>query len=608
MTAFPAPAFPPPPRRGNGQNELNTLRSAPYLRVPERLLREYAHDPLTVGVYLAVTRCAMAQQRSVPLSPADLAAWAGAAHERDAGIMRRLRRLVEDGWLIAEAGRAVKARLRPAWGPGVPWNFESAQQGKPSAVRTCRMPLELFDTYLGRLEPKAGRTPALITRYFDRPLLDLCDLGSYALVVAGFALPTERLTQLALAQGSVPCAPQPLSDLLSCAVAGELLLGAAEHGSQVTPSIAGWRRLGYDVLPPNLEGRNGSPNGSPSGSHSASQRITQTSQHELPFEALECDNGVVDAAASDNAWDSRNERKESTNPPPPDSGGMGGGVESPDSSFVLSLPAAAHDLDPALCEGHAILNAARPIRPGEWLELLQLQRDHGAERMLVWQARAARAERDPKRGIVPAYYVACAADEACASVGQDVALAEPRVSVPAAPPAVQRAALQPAPAEASPPVTVQLDPARDELLQAMGVRRRSLLAGVPYELVAAWHEAVQHPGMAARFADPVAFAVSQLAAHVAPPSLAELERWAIWQPHSNRNAPPQLIAPNERPPAAEEAAWLSHAHALLSNGSADDLALLTSLLVQGASDDEALSLLQAQRAYESKGAGEEVCV
>lgn len=330
--------------------------------------------------------------------------------------MRRLRRLTDEGWLVAEAGRAVKARLRPTWGPEVPWNFESAQQGKPNVVRTCRVPLELFDSYLGRLEPKAGRTPALITRYFDRPLLGLSDLGSYALVVAGFALPTERLTQLALVQGSAPCAPQSLGELLGHAVAGELLPNGGDVTQSVAPSLAGWRRLGYDVLPPRLEGRNGSPNGSPSGSNSASQRITSGSQHELPFEALECDSPVVDAAASANAWDSRNERKELTNPPPPDSGGMGGGEASPDSSFILPLPAAAHDLDPALREGHATLNAARPIRPGEWLELLQLQRDHGAERLLVWQARAARAEREPTRGIVPAYYAVCAADEACARI------------------------------------------------------------------------------------------------------------------------------------------------------------------------------------------------
>lgn len=305
MTAFPLPAFPPPLRRGNGQDQLNTSRTAPYLRVPERLLREYAHDPLTVGVYLAVARCSTAQQGPVPLSSADLAAWAGAPHRRDTNIARRIRRLTDDSWLIAEASRAVKPKLQPVWLPEAPWRFDSAQQGKPSSVRTIRVPLELFDSYLGRLEPKLGRTPALITRYFDRPLLDLAQLGSYALLVAGFAHPTERLRQLALAEEHIPYAPQPLTELLDRAVAGELQLGAAELASPVAPSLAGWRRLGYNALPPQLSTANGSRSGSPSGSNLAPQRIISASQYELPFRASECDIDVVNAATGDNAWDSR---------------------------------------------------------------------------------------------------------------------------------------------------------------------------------------------------------------------------------------------------------------------------------------------------------------
>ena len=31
------------------------------MRVPDLLLRMYAHDPLTIGVYIAVARCAVAE-------------------------------------------------------------------------------------------------------------------------------------------------------------------------------------------------------------------------------------------------------------------------------------------------------------------------------------------------------------------------------------------------------------------------------------------------------------------------------------------------------------------------------------------------------------------
>jgi hypothetical protein len=514
--------------------------------------------------------------------------------------MRRLRRLSNEGWLLAETGHTVKARLQPAWAPGVPWSFAAAHQGKPNAVRTYRVPLALFDSYLGRLEPRAGRTPALITRYFDRPLLDLRDLGSYALVIAGLASPTPRLAQLGLVEGAMPLAPQPLNELLARAAAGELHLSDDGTTQTVAPSMRGWQRLGHDKPSPFLGDRNESLSGSPSGSNSATQRITLPWQHELPFRALECDIDTGDSAMGTHAWDSRNERNESTNPPPQDSCGMGGGDVASDAVVVHALPAAAHDLDPALRDGHAVLNAARAVRPGEWLELLQLQRDHGTERLLIWQARAARAERDPARGIVPAYYAACDANEACAGIGQDIAPTEPCVSAPAEPPAVQSAAPQSAPVTAAPPGAVPLDPACDALLRTMGVRKRTRLAGVPYELIAAWHAAIQHPGMAARFADPVAFAVSQLNEHAVPPTSAELERWVNWQHRSSRNAPPQLIAPNEPMLAADEVALTAQVRTLLPDATADDLALLASLLGQGATDDEALTLLQAQRAYEAQ--------
>lgn len=596
--------------------ELKSTRQAPYLRAPDRLLRAYAHDPLAVGVYLAVARCAVAHQGPVPLSAADLAAWMGISRERDANVMRRLKRLLDDGWLVAEAELGTKRRLCPTWGQDAngtarPWDWQAPQLGKPEAVRTRRVPTDLLDTYLGRLDPQPGRRPATITRYFDRPLLDLADIGAYALCTLVVAEPTLRLRRLGLFAGGGPVAPYKPAELLQKAARCMLLITEDETIVLVLPSPAGWRKLGYDVQPHAASGPSGSPSGSRRGSDSGQQGISDEPLHQVNFSASESEREHLPDDAPAHTWESWESWRESTNPPPPHAHGAGGG-----GTVVNLLSAESHtailpampELDPAVQTGHQVLNPNRLISPGEWFELCQLQRAYGCERLLVWQARAARAERDPERGIVPAYYVACAADEACANIGQDVALAEPCVSVPAESPAVQPAAPQQAPAEGSQPVIVQLDSACDALLQVMGVRRRSSLAGVPYELVAAWHEAVQHPGMAARFTDPVAFAVSQLAAHVAPPTLAELERWVSWQRQGNRNAPPQLIEPSEPPPVVEEAAWSSQARALLPDASADDLALLASLLVQGATDNEALTLLQAQRVYEAQCAGEEVYV
>lgn len=595
--------------------ELKPSRPAHYLRVPDRLLRVYAHDPLAVGVYVAVARCAVAHQGPVPLSAADLAAWVGIPRERDANVMRRLKRLLDDGWLVAEAELGTKRRLCPTWGQDAsgiarPWDWQVPQLGKPEAVRTRRVPTDLLDTYLGRLDPQPGRRPAAITRYFDRPLLNLADIGAYALCTLVVAEPTLRLRRLGLFAGGGPVAPYKPVELLQKAARCMLLISENEAIVMVLPSPAGWRKLGYDVQPQVASDPSGSPRGSRRGSDSGQQGISDKPLHQESFSASECAGAKLSDDASAPTWESWESWRESTNPPPPPARDAGGGGASagsiPADSPAAPLPAFP-DLDPAVQAGHLALNPQRPVAPDEWQELLQLQRDHGAERLLIWQARAARAARDPERGVIPAYYAACAADEACATLGVSGQGPERCVSVPSDTATAPLAAPPIAPVQLQPPAAPPLDPACDGLLQAMGVRRRAALASVPYALVAAWHAAVQHPGMAARFADPVAFAVSQLAAHVAPPTRTELERWAAWQSQSNRNAPPQLIAPNEPTPAADEATWSAHARVLLPDASADDLTLVTNLLVQGATDDEALALLQAQRAYEAQCLGEEVC-
>lgn len=53
MTVFPVPPREPLSRCNSGQNHLDPSRAMPYLRIPERLLHTYAHNPLTIGVYVA---------------------------------------------------------------------------------------------------------------------------------------------------------------------------------------------------------------------------------------------------------------------------------------------------------------------------------------------------------------------------------------------------------------------------------------------------------------------------------------------------------------------------------------------------------------------------
>jgi hypothetical protein len=289
-----------------------------------------------------------------------------------------------------------------------------------------------------------------------------------------------------------------------------LLITEGDDIVAVQPSQAGWRHLSTAGI---AQQANGSSSGSPSGSAIGS--------HAPPPEqptaaAAERQETAVDASASPTAWNLWSSwSHESTNPPPDETG------DSDGCRHDTPLPL----LDPAVRQQHQRLNVGRSIAPGEWLDLLHIQQQYGREQILIWQSRAARIERDPARGVVPGYYRACAervlADAPAARFQVDIKQLQSRTS-PA----------------------LQLDPACDALLQAMGVRNRRALAGVTLALIAAWQAVIDHPGLCARFADPVAFACTQLAAKNPPPPLAALERWATWQP-PRRHQPPVLIEPDE---------------------------------------------------------------
>jgi hypothetical protein len=111
--------------------------SQPYLLVPDPLIVAYAHDPLAVGVYVAIARLAVASKAAVPLSARDLALWMGSRRDSDrAAIMRRIVKLEEGGWVLVERSTASKHRLLPTWGRDQnhairPWRFDSSDSAPP---------------------------------------------------------------------------------------------------------------------------------------------------------------------------------------------------------------------------------------------------------------------------------------------------------------------------------------------------------------------------------------------------------------------------------------------------------------------------------------------
>lgn len=345
QTAFPSGAPQPRPQTSDLPAP---ERVAPYLRVPDQLLRSFAHDPLAVGVYLAVARCAVAQQGPVPLSPADLAAWSGHAHARHLGLMRRLKVLIAAGWLVAaRPGAAVKQSFCPTWGRDAagtprPWRWEAAQLGKPVALRARRVPTELLDTYLGRLDPQPGRRPAPITRYFDRPLLDLLDIGVYALCNLVVAVPTQRLAALDLVSEGAPLPPGPVDDLLAQAAHGALLADADDGLAQVRLTPAGWRKLSTERPRAGRPEANGSPSGSRNGSPSGSPNGSCRPGGDPPASGASGRQEI--AAAGDdaaNTWESWESWKESWIPPTPHvaTPPTGGGGWDPPGDTNQSEPA-----------------------------------------------------------------------------------------------------------------------------------------------------------------------------------------------------------------------------------------------------------------------------
>jgi hypothetical protein len=138
-----------------------------------------------------------------------------------------------------------------------------------------------------------------------------------------------------------------------------------------------------------------------------------------------------------------------------------------------------------------------------------------------------------------------------------------------------------------------LDPERAQLLTALGIRQQHALAHVPLDLIQAWQAALDHPGMAARFDDPVAVAAAQLRREVGPPTSAELERWA-------RGSAPRddgrHYAPVVDLDRARQATLLAQAQAIVGDGDELLVGYVASALAEGM--DEISALIHAQRELE----------
>jgi hypothetical protein len=545
-----------------------------------------------------------------PLAARDLVTWVGSTRTADrAAVMRRIVKLDAAAWLAVERITAHKHRLLPTWGPGQrdalrTWRFDADDLGRPAHVRGRRVPLALLDTYIGRLDPQPGQMRALVSRYLTRPLIDLTDLGVYTIGLRAEIQPTPRLQHLGLVSSAGMLPPLEGDAVLARAAVGALTTLQDDTAVAVELTVQGYARLSIPVRiaeSPAVYGCAGGSHGESDGRSEAqslcrSQPGSPSSIPSVPHlvhqEALAAH---MDQQAAQITWDDRDQ--ESTNEE--SAAGdpvVGGGASIRVDAAVREECEPTAFVAPEVVTGHEALNVGRAIGTGEWWEIVALQERYGASSLLVWQARAARASTTRHGGVTPAYYTACAGSRAPLSPRPS---SEPRSS--SARPSRHRPAGDSEPERWSPAAQAipPLDHACDSLLQAMGVRERAKLAGVAIDLITCWKEALDHPGLAAQFSNPVGFAVAQMLRRNTPPPIDELDRWARG---TRREALPQgawrHIEPLVVPPEAvrHEAQLEARVRAIAPPGA--DLTLLcelANLLEAGLSDEEARARFRTDR-------------
>jgi len=214
--------------------------------LPQRLLADLRDTPLALGVYALVARVYRATKADVPLSAGDLRRYDPGLSIGAAG--RALDRLVKAGYLEQVPAPGRRNVYRPAWGlvNGAPraWALEAACLGRPPHIKTLRLPQELLDRYMGRLEPNA-RQGAHVARYTTVPLLGLADVGAYGLAMAGYRPTSPGLEAAGLLIDGQPL-PLPDAKATLALVSQRRLFDA---GSPIALTPAGLTHLGLPAAP-----------------------------------------------------------------------------------------------------------------------------------------------------------------------------------------------------------------------------------------------------------------------------------------------------------------------------------------------------------------------
>ncbi|NJO82101.1 MAG: hypothetical protein HC828_04390 [Blastochloris sp.] len=519
-----------------------TPTTQPFVRVPVTLLPT---DARVRGIWALVARLFILERGPVPLSAADLGAYDPSLSYGAAS--RLLGRMVRDGWLIPQTRRGQKTGYTPSWGAGRPMIVTAAHHHKPRRLATVPLPAQILDVFLGKLTPRRN-APATIARYTSVPLLTLADVGIYVQALTGVSATTDALEQYNLVRHKTVCQLPTLPTTLARVTqqtleqkatiyltqAGAQLLGLPRPTPQPPRPAAGPQPLFFverhliGGLIDHLIATKGNNDTSPGFS-----RSKQRSGNELP------------KTITWNAWSHESINHESR--PQHESHGSEGAYKpamtQEDPQRPMPPPHhAKNTFRLQLDIIHEQLNPGRQILPGEWLELSALHDEHGAD-LLVWQARAQRAGRTH---VTPAYYHACAAQTALATYRPPrtptSARRSPANTTPDADPPPPIAPGTATSERMSPPYTTTASEADvrpvpvstacqsrvTQLGQAAGesVRCPQLLATVPPDLLSAWTRVVGHPGLRARFADPLGFAIRQMQQGQFPPPQARLSSWA----------------------------------------------------------------------------------
>ena len=505
----------------SGYEQTETWQLQPYVFIPKLLLAAFPHDNIAVGIYCLVGRLNKIENGAVPLSAADIVRFMGYDNDHPRAEAERTRimwavgKLEKAGWLDVSRSASMKHTLLCTWGASDRlWDFTRENTNRPRQLTGIQLPTALIDIYIGQLQPVSCRKPAAIRRYFSIPLLKIDDIGSYALQ-RHFASnePTERLRHLHLVKFNGVHNPLSSRELITQAQAGTLTTLDGD-GNAVLVSC---RDQGHTPVSLCEQSR------SSSGSRSRSQT---TSPQNVDMARPNAENASPESSFFAYGMDDPKIKIESI-----DSTTIhdhGGGVDISDLPIAVAEHPEAQASFPsrAIMLGHTALNPHRIISDGEWFEIAAHEQKFGYKEMLIWQARASRA-RAYQRGVVPAYYEQCA--------GRDI-LARYQ-------PVRKRQQAEPQPAHTERPVEQRSDASGTEASAALDTERekivaqieahtgqiivkRRMLVNTPIGLLRQWEQRITHAGLAARFLNPLAFAIKMMLMGNPPPPDRQLERWA----------------------------------------------------------------------------------